>query len=77
MIEQTASGPAGGESQSGGQPASGAQPADRVDQRRRARQELPTALGTVLRVKSGGVEYTLLGSVPQAAAEMAAGRGAL
>ena len=35
-------------------------------------QELPTALGTVLRVSSGGVQYTLLGSVPAAAAEMAA-----
>ena len=35
-------------------------------------QELPTALGTVLRVSNGSVEYTLLGSVPPAAAEMAA-----
>jgi outer membrane lipoprotein-sorting protein len=35
-------------------------------------QELPTALGTLLRVSSGGVEYTLLGSMPATAAEMAA-----
>lgn len=35
-------------------------------------QELPTALGTVLRLSSGGVEYTLIGSVPPAAAEAAA-----
>jgi outer membrane lipoprotein-sorting protein len=35
-------------------------------------QELPTALGTVLHLSSGGVEYTVLGSVPPTAAEMAA-----
>lgn len=35
-------------------------------------QELPTALGTVLRVTSGSVEYTLLGAVPPQAVEMAA-----
>ena len=35
-------------------------------------QELPTALGTVLRVTSGSVEYTLLGAVPPTAVEMAA-----
>ena len=35
-------------------------------------QELATALGTVIRVSSGGVEYTLLGSVPPSAAEPAA-----
>ena len=36
-------------------------------------EELDTALGTVLRFERGGVTYTLLGSVPPAAAE-AAGR---
>jgi outer membrane lipoprotein-sorting protein len=35
-------------------------------------QELPTALGTVLRIQSGGVEYTLLASMPPSAAEAAA-----
>jgi outer membrane lipoprotein-sorting protein len=35
-------------------------------------QELATALGTVLSVSSGGVDYTVLGSVPPTAAEMAA-----
>jgi outer membrane lipoprotein-sorting protein len=35
-------------------------------------QELATALGTVITVKSGPVEYTVLGSVPPAAAEAAA-----
>jgi outer membrane lipoprotein-sorting protein len=35
-------------------------------------QELPTALGTVLRLSTGGVEYTVLGSVPPMAAETAA-----
>ncbi|MEA2247833.1 MAG: hypothetical protein QOH46_2362 [Solirubrobacteraceae bacterium] len=35
-------------------------------------QELDTALGTVLRFERGGVAYTVLGSVPPAAAEAAA-----
>jgi outer membrane lipoprotein-sorting protein len=35
-------------------------------------QELATALGTVLRAPVGGVEYTVLGSVPAVAAEAAA-----
>jgi len=35
-------------------------------------QELDTALGTVIRFQRGGVAYTLLGSVPPAAAEAAA-----
>ncbi|MBV9607236.1 MAG: hypothetical protein JO027_19125 [Solirubrobacterales bacterium] len=35
-------------------------------------QELATALGTVLRFTNGGVSYTVLGSVPPAAAEAAA-----
>jgi outer membrane lipoprotein-sorting protein len=34
--------------------------------------ELPTAIGTVLRFTRGGVTYTVLGSVPPAAAELAA-----
>ncbi len=35
-------------------------------------QELDTALGTVIRFKRGGIAYTVLGSVPPAAAEAAA-----
>jgi hypothetical protein len=35
-------------------------------------QELPTALGTVVRFTRGGVTYTVLGSVPAVAAEAAA-----
>jgi hypothetical protein len=35
-------------------------------------EELDTALGTVLRFDRGGVTYTILGSVPPAAAEAAA-----
>ena len=35
-------------------------------------QELATALGTVLRFERGGVQYTIIGSVPPAAAEAAA-----
>ena len=35
-------------------------------------QELATALGTVLRFDRGGVRYTVIGSVPPAAAEAAA-----
>ncbi len=35
-------------------------------------QELATALGTVVRVSSGPVGYTVLGSVPPTAAEAAA-----
>jgi hypothetical protein len=34
--------------------------------------ELPTAIGTVLRFTRKGVTYTVLGSVPPAAAELAA-----
>ena len=35
-------------------------------------QELPTPLGTVLQFTRGGVSYTVLGSVPATAAELAA-----
>jgi outer membrane lipoprotein-sorting protein len=35
-------------------------------------QELPTALGTILRISRRGVQYTVLGSVPPTAAEIAA-----
>ncbi len=35
-------------------------------------QELATPLGTMVRFERGGVEYTVLGSVPSATAEAAA-----
>jgi outer membrane lipoprotein-sorting protein len=35
-------------------------------------QELPTALGTIVHFTRGGVSYTVLGSVPQSTAELAA-----
>jgi hypothetical protein len=35
-------------------------------------QELATPLGTVLRFTRGGVAYTVIGSVPPTAAELAA-----
>jgi outer membrane lipoprotein-sorting protein len=73
VIEQTASGqsPASssGSSQNGG--GSGLTlPTASINGN--TAQELATALGTVLRVKRGNVEYTLIGSVPPTAAEMAA-----
>jgi hypothetical protein len=62
-----------------GQSSSGSQSADHqgltlptVSINGHSAQELPTALGTVLRLQSGGVEYTVLGSVPPTAAELAA-----
>lgn len=71
VIEQTASAQPSASSQSAGGNQSGLNlPTMSINGQ--SAQELPTALGTVLRVKSGSVEYTLIGSVPPAAAEMAA-----
>jgi outer membrane lipoprotein-sorting protein len=70
VIEQTASGQASPGSQSGGN--QGGLNLPTVSINGHSAQELPTALGTVLRLSSAGVEYTVLGSVPPAAAEMAA-----
>ncbi len=70
VIEQTASAQPAASSQSGGNQSGLNLPTVSINGQ--SAQELPTALGTVLRVKSGGVEYTLIGSVPPAAAEMAA-----
>ena len=70
VIEQTASGQPAASSQSGGNQSGLNLPTMSINGH--SAQELPTALGTVLRVKSGSVEYTLIGSVPPAAAEMAA-----
>jgi outer membrane lipoprotein-sorting protein len=69
VIEQSASGQSSSGSQSGGHQGL---TLPTVSINGHTAQELPTALGTVLRIRSGGVEYTLLGSVPPAAAEAAA-----
>ncbi len=69
VIEQTAS----NQSSSGSQNLSGLNlPTESINGH--SAQELPTALGTVLRLSSGGVEYTLLASMPASAAEAAAGQ---
>ena len=69
VIEQTASGQSSSASQSGGHQGLSL---PTVSINGHSAQELPTALGTVLRIPSGGVEYTLIGSVPPTAAEIAA-----
>jgi outer membrane lipoprotein-sorting protein len=70
VIEQSASTPSSSPSSgNGGQPGLSL---PTISINNHTAQELPTALGTVLRVSSGGVEYTLLGSVTPPAAEMAA-----
>jgi outer membrane lipoprotein-sorting protein len=70
VIEQTASGKSSAGSHSGGN--QGGLNLPTVSINGHSAQELPTALGTVLRIPVGGVEYTVLGSVPPTAAEMAA-----
>jgi hypothetical protein len=67
VIEQTATSQSGSKSQT-----PGGLNLPSVSINNHTAQELPTALGTVLRVQSGGVQYTLIGSVPPAAAEAAA-----
>jgi outer membrane lipoprotein-sorting protein len=70
VIEQTASGQTSAGSHSGGNQSGLNLPTVSINGH--SAQELPTALGTVLHLSSGGVEYTVLGSVPPTAAEMAA-----
>ncbi len=70
VIEQTASGQPSTGSQSGGNQSGLNLPTVSINGH--SAQELPTALGTVLHLSIGGVEYTVLGSVPPQAAEMAA-----
>jgi outer membrane lipoprotein-sorting protein len=74
VIEQTAPGGASSQSQSQSQSQGGGQGLSlpTVSINGATGQELATALGTVLRVPNGGVEYTVIGSVPPTAAEMAA-----
>jgi hypothetical protein len=70
VIEQTASGKSSAGSKSGGNQSGLNLPTVSINGH--SAQELPTALGTVLHLSSGGVEYTVIGSVPPTAAEMAA-----
>ena len=72
VIEQSASGRSSSQSQTKSQGDHQGLSFPTVSINNHTAQELPTALGTVLRVSSGNVEYTLLGFVPPAAAEMAA-----
>ncbi len=71
VIEQSASGTSSQSQSHGGNGHQGLS-LPTVSINGRSAQELPTALGTVLRIPSGGVQYTVLGSVPPTAAEMAA-----
>jgi outer membrane lipoprotein-sorting protein len=70
VIEQTASGQPTPGSHTGGNQSGLNLPTVSINGH--SAQELPTALGTVLRLSRSGVEYTVLGSVPPTAAEMAA-----
>jgi outer membrane lipoprotein-sorting protein len=72
VIEQSAQGQASSSSSSSSQ---GGQPGltlPTVSINGVSGQELDTALGTVIRFSKGGVEYTVLGSVPPSAAVLAA-----
>jgi len=70
VIQQSASGQSSSGSSSGGNQSGLNLPTVSINGH--SAQELPTALGTVLHLSAGGVEYTVLGSVPPTAAEMAA-----
>jgi outer membrane lipoprotein-sorting protein len=71
VIEKSASGAAGGQSSQGsGGPSGLSLPTVSIDGA--TAQELATPLGTVITFSTGGVEYTVLGSVPPTAAELAA-----
>jgi hypothetical protein len=56
----------------GGTPARGELSLPKVSINGATGEELGTALGTLVRFERGGVAYTVLGSVPPAAAEAAA-----
>ena len=70
LDRKSSSSPLPGQSQSGGDHQGLSLPTVSINGH--SGQELATALGTVLQVSSGGVDYTVLGSVPPTAAEMAA-----
>jgi hypothetical protein len=72
VIEQTASGESSSQSQSSAGGAGLSLPTVTVNQSKNiSGQELSTPLGTVLTFSTGGVRYTVLGSVPAAAANLA------
>ncbi len=71
VIEQSASSQGSSRPQSGGGDQRGLS-LPTVSINNNSGQELATALGTVIRVTSGPVAYTVLGSVPPTAAEAAA-----
>jgi hypothetical protein len=72
VIEQTAPSQASSPSQSQGGDSQQGLSLPTVSINGATGQELSTPLGTVLRFARGGVEYTVLGSVPPIAAETAA-----
>jgi outer membrane lipoprotein-sorting protein len=72
VIEQTASSQSSPASQSSGNGDHQGLSLPSVSINNHTAQELPTALGTVLRISNGSVEFTLLGAVPPKAAELAA-----
>ena len=74
VIEQAQSANSAGQTQSQGSQDNGQPPVSlpTVSIHGATGQELVTALGTVLTFNRGGVAYTVLGSVPQVAAEAAA-----
>jgi outer membrane lipoprotein-sorting protein len=71
VIEQTAKPAAGSQSSSAGADHQGLS-LPTVSIKGATGQELDTALGTMIRFTRGGVSYTVLGSVPPSAAELAA-----
>jgi outer membrane lipoprotein-sorting protein len=72
VIEQSASGQSSSSAAGSQNQSQGGLNLPTVSINGHSAQELPTALGTVLRLPIGGVEYTLIGSVPPSAAEAAA-----
>jgi len=72
VIEQTASSATGAASQSANQARGGGFNLPTVSIDGATGQELDTALGTMVRFTRGGVAYTVVGSVPPAAADAAA-----
>jgi len=72
VIEQTASSATGAESQSASQDHGSGLSLPTVSIHGAIGQELDTALGTMVRFTRGGVTYTVVGSVPPAAADAAA-----
>jgi outer membrane lipoprotein-sorting protein len=70
VVEQRSTGSAAQSSESGGDQGGLSLPTVSIDGA--TGQELATPLGTVVRFSAGGIDYTVLGSVPATAAELAA-----